>query len=105
MQGRDAPSKSCCTVCLKCHAPLVLHAGEEGAGAAAKPPLSHDDIWSIGERVCPEEADMIKTQVRRLYRKCARTISLPVYSSLTTTNRIPEELDLWSRYRNGTGDG
>lgn len=38
-------------------------AGEQGAGAAAKPPLSHDDIWSIGERVCPEEAEMVKTQV------------------------------------------
>ncbi|PNW80070.1 hypothetical protein CHLRE_08g376700v5 [Chlamydomonas reinhardtii] len=46
-------------------------AGTEEDGGAAAPPakeIHHEDIWSIGERVCGEEAEWIKMQVCGLLR-------------------------------------
>ncbi|KAG2485988.1 hypothetical protein HYH03_015311 [Edaphochlamys debaryana] len=40
--------------------------GDPSAPPPEKPPLSHEDIWSIGERVAPAEADFIQEQMCRL---------------------------------------
>ncbi|GLC40885.1 hypothetical protein PLESTB_000012700 [Pleodorina starrii] len=75
-------------------------AGEGGAAGGELPVVTHhEDIFSIGERVCPEEADWVKSQVCGLLGSGARNGSNLRFPGMQPVSLSMDRLGDLSAYR------